>query len=68
MITKFWLELTKPEIEHINSLIKMNEEEGCYYGPKNQYWSRSKRIVDKLNRMSKTCYMFQKPPKNNSHE
>lgn len=63
MKTKFWLELTKPEIEHINSLIRMNEQEGSYYGTQNQYWSRSLRIAKKLDNISKTCYMFQSPPK-----
>jgi hypothetical protein len=62
MKTKYWLELTKPEIEHLNNLIKLNEEEGSYYGPRNQYWARSSRIVKKLNDISKTCYMFQQPP------
>jgi hypothetical protein len=61
MKTKYWLELTKPEIEHLNSLIRMNEQEGSYYGSKMQYWVRSKRIATKLDNISKTCYMFQVP-------
>ena len=61
MKTIFWLKFTKSEINHINSLIKMNEEEGGYTPPKNQYWSRSARIRKKLDDISKTCYMFQKP-------
>ena len=62
MKTIFWLKFTKSEIEHINSLIMMNEQEGSYYGPKNQYWSRSTRIRKKLGDITKTCYMFQRPP------
>jgi len=61
MKTKYCIELTKPEVEHIASLIRMNEEEGTYYAPKNQYWNRSARIKKKLNDITKTCYMFQKP-------
>ena len=64
MKTVFWIKLTKPEIEHINSLIRMNEQEGSYTPPKAQYWNRSNRIRQKLDDISKTCYMFQKPNKN----
>jgi len=42
------IKLTIPEIDHIFNLIKGNEEEGCYYGNRNQYWDRSKRIKQKL--------------------
>jgi len=45
---KYWIILTKPEIEHINSLLTLNEQEGCYYGPKMQYWNRHKRLCTKL--------------------
>lgn len=61
MKTTFWLKLTKGEIEHLNSLLRMNEQEGSYYSPKNQYWNRALRIGKKLDEISKTCYMFQKP-------
>lgn len=63
MKTIYWLKFTKSEIEHIQSLIKMNEEEGSYYPPKAAYWNRSFRIRKKLDDISKTCYMFQIPPK-----
>ena len=63
MAKQFWIKFTKSEIEHINSLIMMNEQEGSYYDSKVAYWNRSARIVKKLNDVSKTCYMFQKPPK-----
>jgi len=63
MKTIFWLKFTKAEIEHIDSLIKLNEEEGSYYSPRNAYWARSARIRKKLTDISKTCYMFQSPPK-----
>ena len=58
---KYWLELTKPEIEHLDSLINMNEQEGSYYGPKSHYWNRSARIRRKLMNISKTVYMFRSP-------
>ena len=64
MKTIFWLKFTKAEIEHIDSLIMMNEQEGSYYPPKSAYWARSARIRKKLTDISKTCYMFQKPTKN----
>lgn len=63
MKTEYWIKLTKVEVEHVNSLIKLNEEEGSYTPPKNQYWSRSARIRKKLDDISKTCYMFQSPNK-----
>jgi len=58
MKTIFWIKLTKSEINHINSLIKMNEEEGSYTSPKAQYWNRSARIVKKLNDISKRVICF----------
>lgn len=42
------IKLTIPEIDHIFNLIKDNEEEGCYYGNREQYWNRSSRIKEKL--------------------
>lgn len=42
------IKLTESEIDHLVNLIKMNEEEGSYYGYVKHYWSRSKRIRDKL--------------------
>lgn len=63
MKTIYWLKFTKAEIEHINSLIKKNEEEGSYTPPKMAYWNRSARIRKKLDDISKTCYMFQSPPR-----
>ena len=62
MKTVFWLKFTKSEIEHINSLINLNETEGSYTPPKQAYWNRSARIRKKLSDISKTCYMFQSPP------
>ncbi len=32
------------EIGHILQLISNNEREGCYYGPKYQYFGRSEKI------------------------
>ena len=58
---KYWIELTKQEIEHLDSLINMNEQEGSYYGVKNQYWTRSARIRKKLMIISKIIYMFRSP-------
>ena len=42
------VELTVVEIQHILQLMGENAREGTYYGPKNQYWCRHHRIVDKL--------------------
>ena len=42
------VKLTTSEIDHIFNLIKNNEEEGCYYGNREQYWNRSQRIKEKL--------------------
>ena len=43
MKTINWLKLTKAEISHLLSLIEVNEREGWYYSPKEQYWRRSKQ-------------------------
>lgn len=42
--------LTKPEVSHILSLIGMNERNGEYTLPLEQYWKRSERIKAKLSR------------------
>ena len=61
MKTIYWLKFTKSEIEHLKSLIIHNEDNGEYYSPKSAYWHRSNRIKKKLDDISKTCHMFQKP-------
>jgi hypothetical protein len=48
--------LTKPEAEHILTLISNNENEGSYYAPKEQYWARSERIKKKLQEITKDTY------------
>jgi hypothetical protein len=48
--------LTKPEAEHILTLISNNEREGSYYAPKEQYWARSWRIKRKLQEITKDTY------------
>ena len=40
--------LTEPEVSHLLSLLLRNEEDGTYYGPRDQYWRRHNRIMDKL--------------------
>lgn len=42
------VKLDYSEISQLLTLIQQNEEEGCYYGPKNQYWKRSERIKSRL--------------------
>jgi hypothetical protein len=49
--------LTKPEAEHILTLIQNNEREGSYYAPKDQYWARSNRIKAKLQEIAKGIYI-----------
>jgi hypothetical protein len=48
MSKKHKIELTQVEIGHLLTLIDNNKDEGWYYGPKEQYWNRSKRIEDQL--------------------
>jgi hypothetical protein len=50
--------LTKPEAEHILTLIQNNEREGSYYAPKDQYWARSWRIKAKLQEITKDTYFY----------
>jgi hypothetical protein len=40
--------LTKPEINHILSLINFNEQEGTYFGNKVHFEKRTERIKQKL--------------------
>jgi hypothetical protein len=49
--------LTKPEAEHLLTLIQNNEREGSYYAPKGQYWARSNRIKAKLQEIAKDTYI-----------
>lgn len=55
---KYWIELTKPEAEHLLTLINRNEAEGTYYSPEDQYWNRSNRLKKKLREISKTTYIL----------
>lgn len=48
MKAEFWLKLSKAELNHIETLIKRNEDDGVYYSPCNQYWNRSNRIKNKI--------------------
>ena len=45
---KYIVELTQPEIDHLFHLLSDNNSEGTYYGPKDQYWERHKRLMEKL--------------------
>lgn len=40
--------LTPGELNHVLSLLLSNQEDGCYTSPKDQYWKRHYRILDKL--------------------
>ena len=56
MATQYWFKITKPEAEHLLTLIDRNEDKGWYYSPKEQYWNRSERIKKKLQAISKQTY------------
>jgi len=40
--------LTQGEKNHLLGLLLVNEREGWYYSPKNQYLKRHKRLKEKL--------------------
>lgn len=40
--------LTVPEWRHLLALLNDAEEQGAYYGNKEQYWDRHDRIMQKL--------------------
>lgn len=42
------LELTEAERSHLVDLLLMRMEDGGYYGPKNQYYKRTERLLKKL--------------------
>ncbi len=42
------IKLTKSQINHILTLIKVNEREDWYYGNKFQYFERSNKIKEKI--------------------
>lgn len=42
------VKLTEPEIFHILACLDDREHEGCYYGPREQFWKRHARIIEKL--------------------
>jgi len=46
------IKLTSPEILHLFNLIQSNEEEGSYWGNREEYWKRSKRIKEKLDEIA----------------
>ncbi len=43
--------LTKREIDHLLTLIRINEQNGDYYGNQLHYWKRSYKIKDKLKQL-----------------
>lgn len=51
MKTIHYIKLTKPEINHLLGLIDLNEADGSYVAPKQQYWARHERIKTKLLKM-----------------
>jgi GTPase Era involved in 16S rRNA processing len=42
------IHLTQVEVDHLLSLLRSNAQEGSYYGRKDQYYDRTKRLVAKL--------------------
>lgn len=49
---KVQVTLTIAELNHIHGLLDMNEEEGWYFGNKEQYWKRHERLKEKLQDLS----------------
>jgi hypothetical protein len=47
---KVLLRMNISDLNHILSLIDSNEREGWYYGNKDQYWRRSDRIKEHINK------------------
>jgi len=45
---QYAVKLTKSEIYHIWACLDDREREGCYYGPRQQFWDRHARIIVKL--------------------
>ena len=42
------VKLTPSEVDHLLHIIRLNEDEGWYYGCARYYWNRSKKIKEKL--------------------
>ena len=40
--------MTKVEAWHLLTLLKDNERDGSYYGPKGQWWDRTRRLIARL--------------------
>lgn len=40
--------LDPAELNHLQALVLGNEQNGEYYGPREQYWKRHERIKEKL--------------------
>lgn len=50
--TKHAVFLTDVEIWHILTILRDIEADGCYYGSKEEYWTRHQRIITKLEKVS----------------
>lgn len=38
--------LTVPELNHLLELLESRQEEGSYFGPREQYYARTKRLTE----------------------
>jgi hypothetical protein len=47
-MSKFTLEVTIAEWNHINNLLERNIQDGVYSGNKSQYWARHDNIKAKM--------------------
>ena len=45
---QYIIKLTGAEIGHIVACLDDRKREGCYYGPREQFWKRHDRIEKKL--------------------
>lgn len=41
--------LTLPELNHLSELLESRKEEGSYFGPRDQYYARTERLIEWCN-------------------
>lgn len=45
--------LTAPELNHLLELLESRQEEGSYFGPRDQYYARTERLIEWCNDQTK---------------
>jgi hypothetical protein len=45
--------LTIPELNHLLELLESRKEEGSYFGPRDQYYARTERLIQWCNEQVK---------------